>query len=161
MNMFGIGEAEDKDWVLYAAYVDPSMMRNILAMETYSAMTGKWGVKNQYVELYIDGEYQGVYVFMDKVTQNKKRVNIKWDVKDDTKREFILKFDKTDVADRYEDASGDQKTFESDMTGKTGISTYDTEVDQRFEIEYPEKEDALVIAKEELSKLNKKYNYWC
>ena len=143
MNMFGIGEAEDKDWVLYAAYVDPSMMRNILAMETYSAMTGKWGVKNKYVELYIDGEYQGVYVFMDKVTQNKKRVNIKWDVKDDTKRDFILKFDKTDVADRYEDASGDQKTFESDMTGKTGISTYDTTVDQRFEIEYPEKEDIM------------------
>ncbi len=141
MNMFGIGEAEDKDWVLYAAYVDPSMMRNILAMETYSAMTGKWGVKNKYVELYIDGEYQGVYVFMDKVTQNKKRVNVKWDVKDDTKREFILKFDKTDAADRYSDSSGDQKTFESDMTGKTGISTYDTEVDQRFEIEYPEKED--------------------
>ena len=143
MNMFGIGEAEDKDWVLYAAYVDPSMMRNILAMETYSAMTGKWGVKNKYVELYIDGEYQGVYVFMDKVTQNKKRVDIKWDVKDDTKRDFILKFDKTDAADRYEDASGDQKTFESDMTGKTGISTYDTEVDQRFEIEYPEKEDIM------------------
>ena len=143
MNMFGIGEAEDKDWVLYAAYVDPSMMRNILAMETYSAMTGKWGVKNQYVELYIDGEYQGVYVFMDKVTQNKKRVNVKWDVKDDTKRDFILKFDKTDAADRYEDASGDQKTFESDMTGKTGISTYDTTVDQRFEIEYPEKEDIM------------------
>ena len=143
MNMFGIGEAEDKDWVLYAAYVDPSMMRNILAMETYSAMTGKWGVKNKYVELYIDGEYQGVYVFMDKVTQNKKRVDVKWDVKDDTKRDFILKFDKTDVADRYEDASGDQKTFESDMTGKTGISTYDTKVDQRFEIEYPEKEDIM------------------
>ena len=144
MNMFDLsGGVKDKDWVLYAAYVDPSMMRNILAMETYSAMTGKWGVKNQYVELYIDGEYQGVYVFMDKVTQNKKRVNIKWDVKDDTKREFILKFDKTDVADRYEDASGDQKTFESDMTGKTGISTYDTEVDQRFEIEYPEKEDIM------------------
>ena len=141
MNMFNIGEAEDKDWVLYAAYVDPSMMRNILAMETYSAMTGKWGVKNKYVELYIDGQYQGVYVFMDKVTQNKKRVDIKWDVKDDTKREFILKFDKTDAADRYELSSGDQKTFESDITGKTGISTYDTEVDQRFEIEYPEKED--------------------
>ena len=145
MNMFNIGSAEDKDWVLYAAYPDPSMMRNILAMETYSAMTGKWGVKNQYVELYIDGKYQGVYVFMDKITKNDNRVNIKWkiDKSDDSKskREFILKFDKTDVADRYEDASGDQKTFESDMTGKTGINTYDTKVDQRFEIEYPEKED--------------------
>ena len=153
MNMFNIGSAEDKDWVLYAAYVDPSMMRNILAMETYSAMTGKWGVKNQYVELYIDGKYQGVYVFMDKITQNMGeddvkndgRVEVKWkiDKSDDSKskREFILKFDKTDVADRYEDASGDQKTFESNMTGTTVYNTYDTTVDQRFEIEYPEKED--------------------
>lgn len=153
MNMFNIGSAEDKDWVLYAAYVDPSMMRNILAMETYAAMTGKWGVKNQYVELYIDGKYQGVYVFMDKITQNMGeddvkndgRVEVKWkiDKSDDSKskREFILKFDKTDVADRYEDASGDQKTFESNMTGTTVYNTYDTTVDQRFEIEYPEKED--------------------
>ena len=154
MNMFDLsGGVKDKDWVLYAAYVDPSMMRNILAMETYSAMTGKWGVKNQYVELYIDGKYQGVYVFMDKITQNMGeddvqndgRVEIKWkiDKSDDSKskREFILKFDKTDVADRYEDTSGDQKTFESNMTGTTVYNTYDTTVDQRFEIEYPEKED--------------------
>ena len=54
-----------------------------------------------------------------------------------------MKFDKTDVADRYEDASGDQKTFKSNMTGTTVNNTYDTTVDQRFEIEYPEKEDIM------------------
>ena len=135
--------AKDKDWVLYAATPDPSMMRNILAMETFSAMTGKWGVKNQYVELYVDGEYQGVYVFMDKITQNKGRVNVEWNV-DGSSKGFIVKFDKTDLADRYEIPNGDQKTFESAMkTGNTGVISYGTEIDQRFEIEYPEKEDVI------------------
>ena len=135
--------AKDKDWVLYAATPDPSMMRNILAMETFSAMTGKWGVKNQYVELYVDGVYQGVYVFMDKITQNKGRVNVEWKV-DGSSKGFIVKFDKTDLADRYEIPNGDQKTFESAMkTGNTGVISYGTEIDQRFEIEYPEKEDVI------------------
>ena len=135
--------AKDKDWVLYAATPDPSMMRNILAMETFSAMTGKWGVKNQYVELYVDGEYQGVYVFMDKITQNKGRVNVEWKV-DGSSKGFIVKFDKTDLADRYEIPNGDQKTFESAIkTGNTGVISYGTEIDQRFEIEYPEKEDVI------------------
>ena len=135
--------AKDKDWVLYASTPDPSMMRNILAMETFSAMTGKWGVKNQYVELYVDGVYQGVYVFMDKITQNEKRVNVSWKV-DGSSKGFIVKFDKTDLADRYEIPNGDQKTFESAMkTGNTGVISYGTEIDQRFEIEYPEKEDVI------------------
>ena len=135
--------AKDKDWVLYAATPDPSMMRNILAMETFSAMTGKWGVKNQYVELYVDGEYQGVYVFMDKITQNEKRVNVSWNV-DGSSKGFIVKFDKTDLADRYEIPNGDQKTFESAMkTGNTGVISYYTEIDQRFEIEYPEKDKVI------------------
>ena len=147
MDMFSVitngakTSSEEKDWVLYAANPDPSMMRNILAIDTYKAMTGEWGVQNQYVELYVDGVYQGVYVFLDKITQGKKRINVKWDVDDASKRGFILKFDKTDVADRYEDATGDQKTFESDLTGASGIGTYGTQVDQRFEIEYPEKGD--------------------
>ena len=147
MDMFSVitkgdtTSSEEKDWVLYAANPDPSMMRNILAIDTYKAMTGEWGVQNQYVELYVDGVYQGVYVFLDKITQGKKRINVKWDVDDASKRGFILKFDKTDVADRYEDATGDQKTFESDLTGASGIDTYGTQVDQRFEIEYPEKGD--------------------
>ena len=145
LNMLGIGEAYDKDWVLYAAAADPSMLRNRMVFETYQAMRpGEWGVHSRYVELIINGEYKGVYVMMDKITQNEKRVNVKWDVKDATKRGFILKFDKTDIADRYVNGSNDdsdEKTFLSKYSGKYDITTYDAQVDQAFEIEYPEKGD--------------------
>ncbi len=143
LNMLGIGDAADKDWVLYAAAADPSMLRNRMVFETYQAMRpGEWGVKSRYVELIINGEYKGVYLMMDKITQNKKRVNVEWSVKDETKRGFILKFDKTDVADRSKDyPDGDEKTFLSKYSGAHNITTYDAKNDQAFEIEYPEKGD--------------------
>ena len=151
LNMLGIGEAADKDWVLYAAAADPSMLRNRMVFETYQAMRNvgvteenkkEWGVKSRYVELIINGEYKGVYLMMDKITQNKKRVNVEWSVKDETKRGFILKFDKTDVVDRSKDyPDGDEKTFLSKYSGAHNITTYDAKNDQAFEIEYPEKGD--------------------
>ena len=144
LNMLGIGSAKDKDWVLYAAAADPSLMRNRLVFDTYKEMTGGWGVSSRYVELVVNGEYKGVYVMMDKITANKDRVNVEWklDANGNTTQEaFIIKFDKTDRADRYEITSGDQKTFKSKYSGHDGFDTYDTNIDQRFEVEYPEKED--------------------
>ena len=135
--------ANDKDWVLYAATPDPSMMRNRLVFDLYQQMRPKeWGVHTTYVELIVDGEYQGVYVFMDKITANEERINIT------NANGFIVKFDKTDCADRiggYNGKVGDEKTFKTERTGtknnSQGIDSYGTKIDQRFEIEYPEKED--------------------
>ena len=134
LNMLNVGSAVDKDWVLYAAAADPSIMRNRLVFDTFRDMTGSWSVQSRYVELIVDGEYKGIYVFMDKITNNANRVNIT------DENGFILKFDKTDIVDRYE-GSGDKKTFKSLYSGKDGSGTYDTQIDQRFEIEYPEMED--------------------
>ena len=138
LNMLGVGKACDKDWVLYAAAADPSLMRNRLVFDSYNAMTGKWGVNSRYVELIVDGVYKGVYVFMDKITMNTERVKV------DEDKGFIVKFDKTDREDRVGGLNGvlgDEKTFKTSDTGKDDISTYDTSIDQRFEIEYPEKDD--------------------
>ena len=140
-NLFGLSDgAADKDWVLYAATPDPSMMRNRLVFDLYKKMRpGEWGVNSMYVELVVNGEYRGVYVLMDKITNNANRVNIK------NENGFIVKFDKTDVVDRVENTEGDQKTFATSRTGtknsSNGIESYGSCIDQRFEIEYPEKED--------------------
>ncbi|MBR2618061.1 MAG: CotH kinase family protein [Paludibacteraceae bacterium] len=140
-NLFGLSDgAADKDWVLYAATPDPSMMRNRLVFDLYKKMRpDEWGVNSMYVELVVNGEYRGVYVLMDKITNNANRVNIK------NENGFIVKFDKTDVVDRVENTDGDQKTFATSRTGtknsSNGNESYGTCIDQRFEIEYPEKED--------------------
>ena len=137
-GMFG-AEAQ-KDWVLYASYPDATYMRNILTFHQYAQMTGLWGVKCRYVELYVDGSYQGIYVFMDKITQDENRVNVNEDTG------YIVKFDKTDEVDSYDGTRGynedyKRNTFVTSNTGRRHISTYDQYVDQAFEIEYPERED--------------------
>ena len=129
-----------KDWVMYASYPDATFMRNVLSYHQYAKMTGLWGVKCRYVEMYLDGEYQGIYVFMDKMTQDEKRINVNEDTG------YIVRFDKTDMVDRFDDYKGaneDYKrcTFITSNTGKKKIPTYNMQVDQAFEIEYPERED--------------------
>ena len=138
-----------KDWVMYASYTDATFMRNILSYHQYAKMTGLWGVKCRYVEMYLDGEYQGIYVFMDKVTQDENRVNINEDTG------YIVKFDKTDMVDSYDGTSGynedyKRNTFITSNTGKRNISTYEQFVDQAFEIEYPEREKIAFNDDEEL-----------
>ena len=136
LSFFGL--PEHKDWVLYAAYADASMIRNVLAMQAYGTMTGMWSCHTQYVNVYMDGKYAGAYVFMEKPTYGPGRVMVNKD------NGYLFGFDKTATVDRFEsdDNSIDAKknTFVSMYSGKSDIVSYDTKFDQRFEIEYPERE---------------------
>lgn len=118
------GEDAHKDWVLYASYQDDTYMRNVLSYHQYAEMTGFWGPKCRFVELYVDGSYQGIYVFMDKITQDETRVNINEDTG------YILKYDKTDISDR-------NKTFITSHTGRLNVQGRD----HAFEVDYPEDDD--------------------
>ena len=118
------GEDAHKDWVLYASYQDDTYMRNVLSYHQYAEMTGFWAPKCRFVELYVDGSYDGIYVFMDKITQDETRVNINEDTG------YILKFDKTDISDR-------NKTFITSHTGRLNVQ----ERDHAFEVDFPEDDD--------------------
>jgi hypothetical protein len=72
-SLFGL--PKESDWVLYAPYTDKSLMRNFLAY-TMSREMGRWASNCRYVELVVNGEYKGIYVFMEKIKRNNGRVNI-------------------------------------------------------------------------------------
>ncbi|MCQ2350652.1 MAG: CotH kinase family protein [Paludibacteraceae bacterium] len=154
LAMFGLG-SNAKDWVLYAAAPDASLMRNKITYDTYADMTGLWASHSTYVDLYIDGEYKGVYVFMEKNTQGSDRINV-------SKDGYIFKFDKTDIADRYDklNPTDDDKmcTFMSKYSGRRDIETYEGHVDQMFEIEYPEREDYMDTWPAKVSALRDRIN---
>ena len=70
------GEKKDKSWVLLANYSDKSMIRNDLALTL-----GKWSVLDwtpggHFVELILNGEYNGTYQLCEKVKIDKNRVNV-------------------------------------------------------------------------------------
>lgn len=89
----------DNDWILYAPYSDKSLIRNVLTYKLGNEM-GEYAPRTEMVELIINGQYVGVYVFMERIKQNPGRVNIdKLEYEDISGNElsggYIVKIDKT------------------------------------------------------------------
>lgn len=70
-----LGFPEESDWVLYAPYTDKSLLRNVLAYKLANDM-GRYASRTRFCEVVLNGDYRGVYVFMEKVKRDKNRVNI-------------------------------------------------------------------------------------
>ncbi len=70
-----LGMPAESDWVLYAPYMDKTMMRNYLAY-TLSREMGRWASRVRYVELILNDEYQGIYLLAEKIKRDSSRVNI-------------------------------------------------------------------------------------
>jgi hypothetical protein len=75
LNVSLIGLPSENDWVLYAPYSDKTLMRNVLVYNLGN-LTGRWSPHTRFCELYLNNEYRGVYVLMEKIKRDKNRVNI-------------------------------------------------------------------------------------
>lgn len=94
-----LGYPEEEDWILYGPFADKTFIRNYWVY-TVSNHIGLYASRTRFVEVEIDEEYQGVYVFMEKIKRDKNRVDIKKLEPSDTSEEditggYILKIDKT------------------------------------------------------------------
>lgn len=74
-----LGFPSNKDWVLLADYTDKSLLRTAYLFGLSKAVEMDWTPKYQHVELYINNEYQGVYIFTEQVERAKERVNVEDD----------------------------------------------------------------------------------
>src|SRR6185295_17567894 len=78
-----LGLPKESDWVLYAPYPDKTLLRDVLAYELSNQM-GRWAPHTRFVEVFVNErgtkltmeDYAGVYVFEEKVTRGKSRVDI-------------------------------------------------------------------------------------
>jgi CotH kinase protein len=70
-----LGMPKENDWVLYAAYNDKTLMRNVLAYETARGM-GRYASRTRFVELTLNGSYEGVYVLMERPKLDGDRVDV-------------------------------------------------------------------------------------
>ena len=74
-NISLLGMPEENDWVLYAPYGDKSYFRNVLTYNLYEKM-GYYSPRFRFCDLYVNNEYKGVYVLIEKIKRDKNRVNI-------------------------------------------------------------------------------------
>jgi hypothetical protein len=60
-----LGLPRESDWVLSAPYSDKTLMRNVLAYRAARAL-GRYASRTVYVELVLNGRYDGVYVLAER-----------------------------------------------------------------------------------------------
>jgi hypothetical protein len=74
-NVSLLGMPADDDWVMYAAYNDKTLMRNVIAYETARRL-GRYASRTRFVEVTLNGRYHGVYVLMEKLKLHEQRVDL-------------------------------------------------------------------------------------
>ena len=130
-SLFGLTKA--KSWVLLADYLDPSAFHNHAAMSIASEMPGlSFTPTPNKVNVYLNGEFQGLYTLCEQVQENEGRMNIELDeitadMQDLKDFNFYICMDMSSAGDI--DAVLDETYF------------YIEEYDRYFELKYPEKDD--------------------
>jgi hypothetical protein len=84
-----------KNWTLIANYCDKSLSRNALAYEMSQRFKNLgFSSMNEFVELYLDGEYKGVYLLCDHIEVGDGRVDIGEEFVDDpASMGFLIELD--------------------------------------------------------------------
>ncbi len=102
-NVSILGMPDENDWVLNSLAFDQTGMRDVLAYELSNRL-GQYASRSVYCEVVINGDYKGLYAFMEKIKPDKNRVNIEeMDQTDNNYPEvtggYITKADKTTGGD--------------------------------------------------------------
>lgn len=71
-----LGMPASKDWALLANYIDPSKLRNALSSEISNRTGLPWAPRSVNMEVYLNGQYQGLYQLSESVEVDPARVNI-------------------------------------------------------------------------------------
>lgn len=75
VDLFGLGKA--KKWVLLANFFDASYVRNDIAFMLAEMIGVQYSHKGDYVELYVDGDYRGLYYVVQKIEVDKSSVDLR------------------------------------------------------------------------------------
>lgn len=70
-----LGMPKENDWALNSLAFDPSLMRDYLSYELSRSM-GNYAARGVYCEVVINGDYKGLYIFMEKLKVDDDRINI-------------------------------------------------------------------------------------
>jgi hypothetical protein len=102
-NVSLMGLPEENDWILYAPYSDKTLIKNVLTYKLTRDM-GRYATRTKYCELFIDGSYKGLYVLMEKIKQDKNRVDFSKLRPEDIEGDqltggYLLRVDKVDNND--------------------------------------------------------------
>jgi hypothetical protein len=74
-----LGMPKNADWALVSCFSDKTCVRNALTYaigRDLAVPMGRWAPRMRWAEVYFDGVYQGVYSVVERVKDDKSRVNL-------------------------------------------------------------------------------------
>jgi hypothetical protein len=102
-NVVLLDMPKENDWILYAPFSDKTLMRNLITFEI-AGQLGHYQCRGRFVELYVNDDYRGVYVLLEKIKRDSNRINISklldTDIAgDELTGGYIIKIDRLDNPD--------------------------------------------------------------
>jgi hypothetical protein len=70
-----LGMPAGSDWVLHSCASDRTCLRNVLAY-ALGREFGRYAPRTRHAELFLNGEYQGLYVVTERIRRDKERVDL-------------------------------------------------------------------------------------
>lgn len=83
-----LGMPKDRDWALVSNYADKSLMKNYLMYHLSAKLGAYYAPRCEFVELFLNGDYLGVYLLTETIKIAKNRVNVP-----DDDNSYIVEFD--------------------------------------------------------------------
>lgn len=124
------GWEKNKSWVLLAMYQDFSNIKDYAAFylaESIAGADSSFVPHAKHVELYLNGEYKGIYLFADQVQENAGRTDVEADINEtDIEVPFLVEWDEYAPSEGTEDIDWFK------------IENTDTKVISYFNIKYPD-----------------------
>ena len=71
-----LGMPENKDWVLIPNYSDKTLIKNYIAYRLSAELGVFYTPRCDFVELYLNGQYLGLYLLCEKIKEGKNRVRL-------------------------------------------------------------------------------------
>lgn len=101
LNVSLLGMPEENDWILHNPFSDKTLIRNVLTYKISNDL-GRYASRTRLCEVWLNGQYMGVYVLMEKIKRDNNRVDIANLDSGDVEGEpltggYIIKIDKTEV----------------------------------------------------------------
>lgn len=140
INVSLLGMPEEEDWILYAPYSDKTLMRNMLIYDLSRDMD-RYASRSIFVDLTVNDEYKGIYVFMEKLKRDSERIAINKLKDDENSGEdvtggYILKIDKV-AGSNLGDGYNNLNSFTSQQEPLSAAIGQEI----NFLYEYPDAED--------------------
>ena len=122
------GWSKNKSWVLLAMYNDFSNVKDYTAFNFANAIESTmFAPHTKYIELYLNGQYQGLYLLTDQTDENDGRTGVKEDFDESaTQVPFLVEWDEYAYAEGVEG----QDWFRIENSD-SGVTSY-------YAIKYPE-----------------------